>query len=392
MSKVNVLVLNDFTRDNRVLKTARSLHKAGHEVRVLALWRPGLPEREQLADGVQVVRLRSVASRLPGGKLTGLIKAMAVQLQLIVRHRDADVMHCNDLEAFVLGVILQRFQPGLKLIYDCHEFEAERNAQPNWMRRGMGAIERAWIRRASAVLTVSPSILRAYEERYGKHGLPPTYLVRNIPHRRNTSISHSEAEGFSSYFSLPEGAWVALYQGAFTWNRGLEVAIEAAKALREENIHLVLMGYGPLQPLVDAAAAEYPNIHYMPAVPYDSVLAWTQSADVGLVSVDPVCLSYLYCLPNKLFEYILAGIPVLSNHLPDCAALIEAWEVGEVVSENNARGWAAALRQMRDQPEGKYAAGLALAAENLHWEGEEEQLYAAYRSAGVPMQTESISR
>lgn len=383
MSRIHVLVLNDFTRDNRVLKTAGTLRQSGHEVRVLALWRPGLPERERLNDGVEVVRLRNATSRLPGGKWTGLIKAIAVQWQLIWEHRDADAWHCNDLEAFVLGVVMQRFQPRLKLIYDCHEFESERNAHPRWMRRMMGWMERRWIRKARAVLVVSPSIQRAYEERYRRYGLPPVFLVRNIPHRRQVQKMEPGVVGFAEHFSLPEGAWVALYQGAFTWNRGLEVAIEAASSLSNENIHLVLMGYGPLQHLVDDAVATYSNIHYLPAVPYDSVLAWTQSADVGLVSVDPVCLSYLYCLPNKLFEYILAGIPVLSNNLPDCAALLEAWGVGEVVAQNDAQGWADALRRLRAQPRGEYEAGLARAAENLHWEGETEQLLAAYRTAEV---------
>ncbi len=81
-----------------------------------------------------------------------------------------DAWHCNDIEAFVLGWCAQRLNPRLQLVYDCHEFEAERNAKPDLERKLVGWLERRMIRRAAAVITVSPSIAAAYEERYRGYG------------------------------------------------------------------------------------------------------------------------------------------------------------------------------------------------------------------------------
>jgi len=383
MSKINVLVLNDFTRDNRVLKIARSLHDAGHMVQVLALWRPGLPAHELGEDGVKVTRLRLRSHRLPQGKLWGLFKWLELAGQVVFRHSSADVWHCNDIEAFVLGLAAKLRRPRLQLVYDCHELESERNAQPHWMRRTIGWLERRFIRHAAVTLVVSPSILRYYQHKYQGSGMGSIFLVRNVPHAPKERSGHPSVTGFRTHFGLSPDSRIVLYQGAFTFNRGLEVCIAAASFLAEENIHLVFMGYGPLQPLVDDAVRSRPNVHFMPAVPYDEVLSWTRTADVGLVSVAPVCLSYLYCLPNKLFEYIQAGVPVLTNDLPDCKSLVVEFGVGEVVSEDTPAGWAIGIRTMLSKPLGNYQRGLEVAASDLHWEKEAEVLREAYRAAGI---------
>ena len=311
--RVANVVLNDFTRDNRVLKVSESLAGAGHEVTVVALHKAGLPLEEERGTW-KVARTRIATSALPRGTVFGVLKMAELALRVVWRWRKVDAWHCNDIEAFVLGWCAQRLNPRLRLIYDCHEFEAERNAKPAIERKMVGWLERRMIRRAEAVITVSPSIAEAYRERYTVHGIPDVHLVRNIPEPKPHSGGPAP-DHFRTRFGIPEGDFVALYQGAFTHNRGLATALDAMRGLEDSGIHLVLMRYGPLQPLVDAATAELPHVHVHPAVCYEAVLEHTRSADVGLVSVKPTCLGYLYCLPNKLFEYLLAGVPVLSN---DC--------------------------------------------------------------------------
>ena len=370
------VVLNDFTRDNRVLKISESLAGAGHQVTVVALHKAGLPIEER-RGAWKVVRTRIATSALPRGTVFGVLKMAELALRVVWRWRKVDAWHCNDIEAFVLGWCAQRLNPRLRLIYDCHEFEAERNAKPAIERRLVGWLERRMIRKAEAVITVSPSIATAYRERYTGCGIPDVHLVRNIPepkpHSRGPAPDH-----FRSRFGIPEGDFVALYQGAFTHNRGLETALEAMHGLEDSGIHLVLMGYGPLQPLVDAAAAELPHVHVHPAVAYEAVLEHTRSADVGLVSVKPTCLSYFYCLPNKLFEYLLAGVPVLSNDLPDCRALIEEFGAGSVVTQDDAAGWRQALVALRESGTGVFESGLKEARQTLSWQTESETLVRLY--------------
>lgn len=375
------VVLNDFTRDNRVLKISRSLAAAGHAVTVVALHKEGLLLQEE-HDNWRVSRTCIRSAALPRGTVFGAIKMMELALKLVWKWRKMDAWHCNDIEAYVLGWCAQRLNPRLKLVYDCHEFEAERNAKPAIERRLVGWLERRMIRKAEAVIAVSPSIAEAYRQRYADCGIPEVHLVRNIPEREPAESANTTFDAppdhFRARFGIPQGDFIALYQGAFTYNRGLETALEAMEGLEGTGIHLVLMGYGPLQHLVDEAAQRWPHVHVHPAVPYEEVLAHTRSADVGLVSVKPTCLSYLYCLPNKLFEYILSGVPVLSNDLPDCRALIEDCGVGEVVNDDSPRGWQEALLQLRERGTEGFQAGLDSAPSRLSWKQERARLEAIY--------------
>jgi glycosyltransferase involved in cell wall biosynthesis len=141
------------------------------------------------------------------------------------------------------------------------------------------------------------------------------------------------------------------------------------------------MGYGMLEPQVMEVVKSNPNVHFQPAVPYEEVLDYTGDADVGLVSVKPVCLSYLYCLPNKLFESIQAGIPVLVNDLPDCVALIEQFEIGARVVNDTSGGWYEALAEAESKsPAWKVQAidGMRKAQAALNWENESHVLTAIY--------------
>ena len=380
-SRIAVVVLNDFTRDNRVLKVASTLAEAGQKVEVVALPGQGLPEREARAGGWTVRRLRLgiwTSDRMKGVRFARLAY---FAWQVVWGYRRWDAWHCNDAEAFALGVVAKALRPSLRLIYDCHEFEAERNAKSKRYLAWVATLERRFIHLAESVITVSPSIRQAYRERYGAHGIPAVHLVRNVPHA--VKPSSIQVDGFRSRFGLAASDFIALYQGSFTFNRGLEVALETAAQMEGEGVHFVFMGYGPLLELVQEAAAAHANVHYHEAVPYEAVLAHTATADVGLVSVKPTCLSYLYCLPNKLFEYIQAGLPILSNALPDCAALINRYQIGEVVESDDATGWASAIRTMREKS-GNYTEGLKTASLQLQWQKEAHLLLEAHGIKSSP--------
>ena len=152
--------------------------------------------------------------------------------------------------------------------------------------------------------------------------------------------------------------------------------------LQGSRIQLVFMGYGMLQGSIAEAAASSENVHFQPAVPYQEMLQYTKDADVGLVSVRPICLSYLYCLPNKLFECIQAGVPVLVNDLPDCVALTPTptasveWSKGD-----EPQAWLEALMAMAGETpsfKAQVQDGLARAQSQLNWEREQHVLFGVY--------------
>ena len=160
--------------------------------------------------------------------------------------------------------------------------------------------------------------------------------------------------------------------------------------LQGSRIQLVFMGYGKLQDSIAETASSSENVHFQPAVPYQEMLQYTKDADVGLVSVRPICLSYLYCLPNKLFECIQAGVPVLVNDLPDCVALIDTYGIGRVVKGDEPQSWLEALMAMAGETptfKAQVKDGLARAQSQLNWEREQHVLigvYARVRSCRLP--------
>ena len=375
------VVLNDFTRDNRVLKVASLLQENGAEVTVVALHRPNLPRFERHETGGFAIQRIPIVS--PKHRIFGLIKWMELVIRITWGHRRADAWHCNDAEAFAIGLVAKATRPRLKLVYDCHEFESERNAKPAWLSRSVRWMEERWIHRAEEVIVVSPSIEAAYRGRYESLGMKRISLVRNVPDARALNAS---SHPLRSALGLDEGAFIALYQGALMINRGVETLVAMAPMLEGTGIHLVFMGYGSLEPLVKSAAMSHAHVHFQPAVPYTEVLDYTSDADVGLVSVKPVCLSYLYCLPNKLFESIQAGIPVLVNDLPDCISLVQAYGIGEQVEGDEPTDWFAALsRVSKKKPAWKKQAhsNIVKAQNELNWGKESKVLTALYHRVGL---------
>lgn len=381
--KIANVVLNPFTRDNRVLKMARTLQEAGHDVTVVALSGPGLPAHEVRPGGWKVIRVPIGSDRLPRSPIFGAIKFSELIVRVVRLTRSVEIMHCNDVEAYVIGLFAKALNRDLRLVYDCHEYEAERIGKPEWQKTIIRWIEGRFIHRADAVLMVSPSIAEAYRGDYGAHRVPKTWLVRNAPDpdpKVKALQSGEKPRHFRDHFGIPKGATIFLYQGSLSRDRGIEHLVEAMAILTtiRDDIHLVFMGFGRLETWLSDLAAHHDHLHFHPAVEYDEVLSISASADVGIVSTQPTCKNHLYCLPNKLFEYIQAGIPVLSNALVDAKALLIQYGAGMAVEADTPESWAQAMIQMSDTPLDDWRAGARQAGEDINWPTEARELLAAY--------------
>jgi glycosyltransferase involved in cell wall biosynthesis len=162
--------------------------------------------------------------------------------------------------------------------------------------------------------------------------------------------------------------------------RGVEMLLNAFDARKDSDAVIVFMGFGPFTGMVESFATRKDNIFFVPAVSYEEIPLYTGSADVGVNSTQPVCLNNLYCLPNKLFEYIHSEIPVLSIPLVDCAALIKEYGVGRII-----RSWDVAsindeIDAMMKEDLSYYLTNLKAAKKVLNWECEEKILVDAYKN------------
>jgi glycosyltransferase involved in cell wall biosynthesis len=219
-------------------------------VTVVALHRNQLPRVEYHPAGFRIERVRIY---IPGFRVLAPFKWAELVLGIAWVYRKADAWHCNDAEAFGIGLLAKWLRPSLKLVYDCHEFESERNGKPAWLSKAVRRMETRHIGKAEEVIVVSPSIQAAYESRYTEHGMRRISLVRNVPNARS---GNAATQPLRKNLGLKADDFVAIYQGALTINRGIETLLAMAPKLNGSRIHLVFMGYGMLEPQVMEGAGD----------------------------------------------------------------------------------------------------------------------------------------
>ncbi|WP_153394619.1 glycosyltransferase, partial [Ornithinicoccus halotolerans] len=290
-----------------------------------------------------------------------------------------DVVHANDANTLAPALLLQRLA-GSAVVYDSHELWLRRNIrQDRWLAPLVEAVtEHVGVRRAAGVITVSPSIASWLRRRYRLAEEP--VLVRNIP-RYDGHPPPPEGGRLRELAGLGAQHKVVAYTGGITTGRGLEETLEALTLLPGD-VQLVLLGYGDPAYIArfEARAAELglaERVHLVGKVPSAQVPATLADADAAVVFVRPVCLSYRYSLPNKLFESIHAGLPVVAADLPDTAAVVREHGVGEVFDAATPAELAEAIADVLARPEAFRAAARAAAA-RLTWQQEARRLVGLY--------------
>ena len=172
-------------------------------------------------------------------------------------------------------------------------------------------------------------------------------------------------------------ALLFIYLGGLGRGRGIEIALKAFSDVRVQH-HVLFMGSGPLQYKIDAASSHCSRIHYLPPVSPSQVLAYAAGADVGLCLYEDTCLNHRYCMPNKLFESLLAGLPVLASDLPDQACIVRKHNSGWGVSKEPSVIANFLVSLSREDVE-KVRDELPKRVKTLRWENEAKQLLCLYK-------------
>jgi glycosyltransferase involved in cell wall biosynthesis len=297
----------------------------------------------------------------------------------------ADIWVGHDLNALPAAVAAQRRRGGA-LVYDSHELflEAGKTARrPRWARRILGRLEGGWARAADAVVTVNESIAGEIRQRY-RAG--PSVVVRNCPPR--WTPAEPSGHPLRTAIGIAPGTPLVLYHGSFSPDRGLDQLADAMFEPGLEDAHLVFMGFGSGQALLERRAADpraAGRIHVLPAVSPDELLDWVADADIGAMPNQPVTLNERYSTPNKLFESLAAGTPVVSSDTPERRAVVlddPFGPLGRVCDPTDVRSLAGAIRELLEAPAGDRAAlrarCAAAARDHMNWETEAERLLALY--------------
>lgn len=210
---------------------------------------------------------------------------------------------------------------GCALVYEPHELETETLSGRSF-KPLLRFVEGLFIRRAYCVIAVNPPIAEWYRETYG---LNRVCVVRNLP--AQTSYTPLPSHYYASHFGFPEAHLVFLYQGIISDERGVDLLLSAAERIPKNN-HIVFLGFGEGVEKVRQAEARLPNVHYHPAVPNNVLLSHTAAADVSLIMVKHVSLSYRYGYPNKYCESLTAHVPVICSDFMWLCGEVARYECG----------------------------------------------------------------
>jgi hypothetical protein len=327
---MNILHLThtDINSDSRILKEMHSIAKSNDRYKVSGVG-VTLSEGASLSADIEGLSIYSII--LKSRQYTFLpvrvrhafsLIELAMKMVFKALRLRPKLIHCNDVLVLPLGVIVKLFT-GAKLVYDAHELESERNGLSKTVGKLTLFVEKLFWKSIDALIVVSPSIEQWYKDNVGEKN---SAIILNSPVlEKDTSIV--DKQYLRKYFPIPVNSKIFLYIGILGVGRGIDLITEAFKN-PDLKSSLVFLGYGELSAELKKIAKEYPNIYVHDAVPHEKVVSIAKSADIGLCLIQNVCLSYYYCLPNKLFEYCFAEIPILASDFPDISQTVNKYNLG----------------------------------------------------------------
>jgi glycosyltransferase involved in cell wall biosynthesis len=257
------------------------------------------------------------------------IRATRLGSQIFYKERcSRRIVHCHDTLALPSGAIL-RMLYGARLVYDAHELESNKNGQSLLLSKATLIIEKFFWKKVDLFISVSESIISWYMHKLGEK---PSCLVLNSPFM-DSNLTSNDSMYHLDYlrvkFSIPKSSLIFVYLGILGPGRGIEACLDAFSKVGIQ-VQVVFVGFGVLDSLIDQFSSQYSNIHRHPPVRHEEVVRLVSGANYGLCLVENVSLSDYYCLPNKLFEYIFAGLKILGSRLPEIQNTIEKYELGIV--------------------------------------------------------------
>lgn len=321
--RVIVSVTNDIYTDQRVRKVCEFLVNHNYDVTLVG---------RKLKDSQTLPETAYRTKRFPLWFTKGALFYANYNTRLffyLLFHK-ADILLSNDLDTLYANHWARKFKKNCRLIYDSHEYYIgvpELVSRPK-IQKFWQSIERRTLPKTDAMYTVNESIADIYRTEYNRE----VKVVRNISDFKGITNIKSREE-----LNLPRDKHIVIIQGAgINIDRGAEEVMEAVQ-LMDDTI-LIFVGDGDVVPLLKTKV-ETENlsekIKFFDKQPYDTLMNYTQISDVGISMDKDTNVNYRFSLPNKIFDYIHAGIPVLVSNLKEIKHIVETYNVGLVCPSHN---------------------------------------------------------
>jgi glycosyltransferase involved in cell wall biosynthesis len=363
MSKqhITVLVSNDLEFDQRVRKVCATLNALDFEITLVGRL---LNTSQNFERPYEVRRFRLWFS-----KGAFFYAHLNLRLFFYLLFKKTDIILANDLDTLLPAFLVARLR-GKKLVYDSHEYftEAEGLTGRKFQKAVWERIEGWVFPSLKNVYTVNESIAEIYRKRYQVN----VRVVRNIAENKDYRVVKNRVD-----IRLPADKFIMILQGAYIDpDRGALEALQSLEYL--DNVLLIIIGSGREMPLLKELATQpiyRDKVMILDKMPFAELMQYTMNADLGLTLDKPIHLNYKYSLPNKLFDYIHAGVPVLASDLPELNRIITKYKVGFLIEKSSPEQIASRVKEVMNSPSLMDAkAACTLAKNELNWQHEEKVL------------------
>ncbi|WP_444922761.1 glycosyltransferase family 4 protein [Microbulbifer sp. DLAB2-AF] len=397
MTTISMLVWNEFTNDARVLKEAETLQEVGYKVTVHALHTPGITKQHETLDsGVKVVRTarsplwRVRKHNLSFNKPAGISKPKSLSpfrqlLKLIARlwthfflfcnvcKLKPKIIHAHDVNVLPTAWLAAKFC-GAPLVYDAHEISTDREGYSSF-RNLVACIEKYVMPRAAGCITTTDERAKFFARAYG---VQRPLVLQNRP--RFSCVKNENT--IRNFLNLEKSWPIVLYQGGLQQGRGLKNFVNAAIAI--PNSYFVLIGGGRQASELHEYSVELElegRVFFIPTQSLDQLPLFTSSADIGVQPIENTCLNHYTTDSNKLFEYIIAGLPVVASRLPEISKIVKENKVGLLSDPGCKESLHRAISQLVNNKSlrDECSRNSREAAKKLSWEEQEKDFINFYR-------------
>lgn len=352
--KIIVSAFSNLTTDQRIEKICKTLSDNGFKVHLIgSTWGDETPvTRNYPTEKIKIVS-RTLKTAYPEFNFK-----LYQRLNTLVT-KDT-ILYCNDLDALLAHHLIAK-KKNIPLIYDSHEIFTEMpSVKGRFTQKIWQWVEKSIMPHIRYMIAASGSYADWFVEKYGI--VRPT-IVRNFPQKN----FH-----FSEIRNSPK---ILLYQGMLNPSRGLEKILLALPQI--ENVVLHIAGDGPLRKELEILVHELSleeKVKFLGKIPPKKLVKITRNADIGLSIEENNGQSYYYSLPNKISDYIQAGVPILTSSFPEMKKIVTQYQVGEVIENHSPEELKSKIEQLLALGKGYYHNHLRIAAEELCWENEEKAL------------------
>lgn len=368
--KAIVCVSNDLVTDNRVAKTCAALQELDYDVVLLGRKRKKSPEMPSRSYDIRRMNLL-----FDKGPLFYLDLNIRIFFFLIFKR--ANLIFSNDLDTLPACFLAYLFKPKARIIYDTHELFTEvSELKEHPIKRSIWLRLEKWIfPKLKTVITVNESIAAIYNQKYKV----PVHVVRNIP----LPYKNQKVQGNHTTLGINEGDFILIIQGSgLNKDRGIEESILSMKYCND--CVLLIVGDGDIIPAAKILVEQNnlsSMVKFISRRPYNELMKITQMANLGLLMDKAVNQNHELALPNKLFDYMHAGTPILSNRLKEIEKFIVKYDIGIIIDDVNPPGIAKSIMTFKENHklQKKLEKNCITAAVNENWLIEKLKLIKAIK-------------